>query len=46
MDKIDIVDIGMKCRYSRYNRYRYNNTDIDIKYRYNRYNRYRYKIYT
>ena len=38
----------MKCRHSRYNRYRYKMEIIDtgIKYRYNGYNRYRYEIQT
>ena len=36
IDKIDIIDIGIKYRYNRYNR--------GIKYRHNRYNRYSYKL--
>ena len=47
IDIKDIIDIGMKYRHNRYNRYSKNIDIIDkihigIKYRHNRYNRYRY----
>ena len=43
-----MIDIGIKCRHNRYNRYSWNIDIIDIinigvKYRVNKY-RYRYKI--
>ena len=53
-DIIGIIDIGIKYRHNRYNRYCYNTDikdiiDVDKKYRFNigikyRYNRYRYNI--